>query len=138
MPQLIEHIDAIARQVGRDVLYLTFYEDQAGAEVKEHWEDNLSRKQVIAWFDANGYAWRQCGEIASDQCMPMGYRGTIYIDTPFDRDNPAYQKLEQYLENPDGTLRLPKMRFWALEIGLAMRTAHHDVPGYWEKWAEHF
>ena len=138
MPQLIEHIDAIARKVGRDVLYLTFYEDQTGTRVAEHWEDNPSRKKIVAWLDANGYAWQQCGEFARDGWRVMGYRGTIYIDTPFERDLPVYRKLEQYLENPEGRLRLPKMRFWALPLSLAMKNAHHDEPGFWDRWAENF
>ena len=138
MPQLIEHIDAIARQLGRDVLYLTFFEDRDGTRVDEHWEDNPSRREVVSWLDANGYAWRPCGEMASDGWITMGYRVSIYLDTPFDRDDPVYQKLAQYLENPDGMLRLPKMRFWALTLGVAMKNAHHDAPGYWEKWAENF
>ncbi|CAG9172520.1 hypothetical protein LMG23992_02257 [Cupriavidus laharis] len=138
MPQMIEHIDAIARQVGRDVLYLTFFEDSAGVAVREHWTENASRKEVVAWLDANEYTWKKCGEIASDHWMVMGYRGTIYIDTAYDREDPVYLKLEHSLESPDGTLRLPKMRFWALSIGFAMCNAHQDAPGYWEKRAEDF
>ncbi|QBY55533.1 hypothetical protein [Cupriavidus oxalaticus] len=118
MPQLVEHIDAIARQVGRDVLYLTFFEDSAEVSVRADWEENASRKEVVGCLDANGYAWKKCGEIASDDWMVMGYRGSIYIDTAYDREDPVYLKLEHFLENPDGTLRLSKMRFWALSIGL--------------------
>ena len=98
----------------------------------------LLGKDVIAWLDANGYTWRPCGEMASDGWISMGYRGSIYLDTPFDREDPAYQKVEQYLEHPDGTLRLPKMRFWALTLDVALKNAHHDERGYWEKSAEDF
>lgn len=138
MPQLTEHIDAIARKAGRDVLYLTFLDDPAGARVQERWDENPSRKEVVAWLDANGYEWRPCGEMASDKWMVESYRGSIYIATPFDRNNGAYIKLEQYLEHPGGALRLPKMRFWVLQLSLAMRNAHHDEPGYWERCAESF
>jgi len=138
MPQIIEHIDAIARKVERGVLFLVFFQDQDGAPVRERWDVNPSRKEVISWLDANGYAWRECGEIASDDWLTMGYRGSIYLATAFDEGDPAYQKLEQYLESPDGTLRLPKMRFLLLTMEAALRNAHHDAPGYWEKRAESF
>lgn len=138
MPQLIDHIDAIARRAGHDVLYLTFFEDAAGQHVAEHWEQNLSRQAVLAWLDANGYAWQPCGEVASDDWLVCGYRGSIHVDVPFDRNDDAYLKLEQYLEYPGGRLRLPRMRFWVLPLSMAMRHAHHDVPGYWEKRMEDF
>ena len=135
MPQQLEHIDAIARREGRDVLYLTFYEDQTGARVSGRWQDNPSRQAVIDWLMANGYAWSACGEIAKDNAM-ASYRGSIYIATPFDRELPAYRKLQNFLEHDDGSLRLPKMRFWALALSVATKNAHHDEPGYWERWAE--
>lgn len=138
MPQLIEHIDAIARKAGRDVLYLTFFEDASGARVETCWQENPSRKAIVAWLDENAIAWQACGEVASDQWLVIGYRGSIYIDLPFDGELQAYRKLEQCLEFPDGTLRLPKMRFLALPLTVAMRNAHHDEPGYWEKRMEDF
>lgn len=137
MPQLVEHIDAIARREGRDVLYLTFHEDQTGASVAEHWKDNLSRQAVIDWLMRNGYTWRACGEMASENTI-RGYRGSIYIATPFNWEEPAYLALERYLEHEDGTPRLPKMRFWVLTLNLAMKNAHHDEPGFWDRWAEGF
>ncbi|WP_349606910.1 hypothetical protein [Cupriavidus sp. DF5525] len=138
MPQLNEHIDAIARKAGRNVLYLTFFEDPSGAPVEVHWEDNPSRQAIVGWLDANGYTWQVCGEVASDDWLVCGYRGSIYIDVPFDPGLDAYRRLEHYLEHTDGTLRLPQMRFWALSLALAMRNAHHDEPGYWERRMEDF
>ncbi|MCY0854038.1 hypothetical protein [Cupriavidus sp. D39] len=66
----------------------------------------------------------------------MGYRGSIYVDTLFVPDDPAYQKFECHLENKDGSLRLPGMKFWALKLDVAMENGHHDEPGFWDKWAE--
>lgn len=77
VPRLVEHIDAVARQVGRDVLYVTFFED--GDD--EHWEDSLTRQEVIGWLDANGYAWRECGEIASDRRRWIEGRLAISINS---------------------------------------------------------
>ena len=52
-----------------------------------------------------------------------------------DRD---YQKTIGYLENADGSTRLPGVGFFVLKLGVAMKNAHHDEPGFWERWAEEF
>lgn len=137
MPQIMEHIDAIARRKRRDVLYVSFLEDGNNQAVATDWRENKTRERVIAWLDAGGYAWAPCGEMANERVL-RGYRGSIYIDTPFDQADAAYQALERFLENPDGSMRLPEMKFWALSLDLAMRNKHHDEPGFWERWAEDF
>lgn len=95
------------------------------------------RKQVIEWLDANNYSWEACGEIASENSM-IPYMGTIYIKVPYDLENLDYKKLQNYLENPDGTMRFASAFFNYLPLTVAMKNAHHDVPGFWEKWAETF
>lgn len=137
MPQLIEHIDAIARRKQRDVLYLSFFDDDADWRRPGNWRANPTRAQVIDWLDANGVGWCECGEIASETTV-RSYGGTLYLDVPFDLADPAYQALAAFLEHPDGTLRLLGMKFWAVSLEAAMRNAHHDEPGFWEAWAERF
>ena len=60
----------------------------------------------------------------------------LYIDVPYDRNNPLYQKVEGYLENPDGTMRLPSVKFWLFPLALAMKNAHHDDLHYWDSVVE--
>lgn len=96
-----------------------------------------AREHVIAWLTARDYAWEPCGEIANERIL-RGYRGSIYIDTPFDPADLAYQALERFLENPDGSMRLPEMKFWAISLDFALGNKHHDAPGFWERWAENF
>ncbi|MFM0362173.1 hypothetical protein [Paraburkholderia sediminicola] len=135
MPTVLEHIDAIARQKQRDVLYLTFFDDPQGK--RSAWSENDTRAQIIQWLDAHGIRWRECGEIANPNVM-RGYRGSIYVDVCYDAGDPVYQQLAAFLELPDGTMGLPNMRFWALSLDVAMTNAHHDEPGFWERWAEDF
>lgn len=137
MPQLLEHIDAIARRKQRAVLYLSFFDADGDWRRSGSWWDNPTRTQVIDWLDANGVGWCECGEFASESTM-RSYGGTLYLDVPFDLADPAYQALAAFLEHPDGTLRLPGMKFWAVSLEAAMRNAHHDEPGFWEAWAERF
>ncbi len=61
-----------------------------------------------------------------------GYFGQLYIDVPYDRNNPDYQKLEAMLENADGTSKTPGVIFCYLPLKDAIKNAHHDAPGYWD------
>lgn len=151
MPRLIEHIDAIARKKSSAVLYVTFEapssesnrsvpcteSESRDLRSPKHidWENLPMRKTVIAWLDENGVAWQPCGDIANPNLM-LPYEGQIYIDVPFDEKSPGYQKLSSFLEYPDGTMRLPGVLFWCLPLDVAMKNAHHDEPGFWDKWAE--
>ena len=136
---LIHHIDAIARQKQRDVLCLVFKglnEDDEDSILLD-WENLPVRQQIIAWLNSKGISWQPCGNVANVNYM-CGYTGTIYIDLPFDRALPAYQELEAYLENSDGSMRFPGVVFAYLPLENAMKNAEHDEPGFWERWAENF
>jgi hypothetical protein len=122
MPQLIEHIDAIAR----NDLFDSF-----------DYERSKVRKAILAWLDGNGVPWQPCGHIASPGLM-IGYRGEIYIDVPFDESDESYRKVRDYLENSDGSMKFKGATFCYLPLAKAMENAHHDEPGFWEKWAEDF
>lgn len=138
MPMLIEHIDAIARKKQRDVLAIHFHP----ATVYEDWGSynfrrDQNRKRVISWLNKHNIKWQECGEVASETCM-CSYLGQIYIDIPFDENDQQYQLVREYLENPDGTMRNEQVVFVYLPLEVAMKNAHHDEPGFWEKWAEDF
>jgi len=132
MPNVIQHIDQIAREKGRDVLYVVFHKKLTQPV---DWEASSIRRQIIKWLDDNGIAWRACGHVASTRFY-SSYRGQIYIDVPFDERDPTYQKLRDYLEHPDGTMRYENAWFCYLPLTAAMQNVHHDEPGFWEKWAE--
>ncbi|SAL49376.1 hypothetical protein [Caballeronia concitans] len=137
MPRKIEYIDAIARRKQRDVLLLTFFDDPSGDPSPHEWEEHPTRLAVVGWLDAHGYAWSPCGEVANERVM-RSYRGSIYIDLPYCPDDASYRAVEEFLEYPDGTLRMPHMRFLLEDLESAQANAHHDEPGFWERWAEDF
>lgn len=136
MPMLIEHIDKIARDKQRDVLVVIFGKNPDEFFDAE-WEEFQIRQQIIEWLEAEGIAWRMCGHFANERLM-CGYRGQIYIDVPFDRNNPTYLKVEAYLETPDGSPRYQDATFCYVTLKAAMKNAHHDEPGFWDRWAENF
>ena len=142
MPMLIEHIDAIARKQQRDVLYLTFHLKNANAngfqERKGYdYNDDPVRNKICGWLTEHNMRWQPCGHIASETMM-MSYRGQIYLDVPFDDNDPTYLKVRDYLEHPDGTMGFPTVSFWYLTLEKALENAHHDEPGFWEHWADNF
>lgn len=66
------------------------------------------------------------------------YLGQIYIDVRFETSDPTYQRLCNYLEKPDGTMVFDGAKFCYYPLSEAMKNAHHNEPGFWEKWAEDF
>jgi hypothetical protein len=135
MPQLLEHIDAIARKLKRDVLYLDFLKAQ-----RPHRADYRSletRARILQWLDDEGIEWRECGQIASETVM-RSYAGEIFINVPFDETDDQYHKVQAFLEYPDGSMRFEDVRFYVVSLQCAMKNAHHDEPGFWDRWADNF
>lgn len=56
MPELIEHIDAIARSKQRDVLSIRFYTREAVREYE--YKKDPERRRVIDWLDEQGISWQ--------------------------------------------------------------------------------
>lgn len=146
MPQLIEHIDQIARRKQRTVLYLEFHPESmfkiisGDNEESESYiyENDKVRDEIIANLDKLNIQWIECAHIASPGWMGA-YVGQIYLDVPYDEELPLYQVLQEYLEYPDGSMRFPSVRFCYLPLETAMKNAHHDEPNFWEKyWDAYF
>lgn len=139
MPMLIKHIDAIAREKQRDVLYVCFRPIESEDDFWPHvaWEDLPIREEIIDWLDAHKIQWLPCGGVANVNSM-IAYQGQIYIDIPFDCNLPSYQELQSFLEHPDGSIRFPEVIFAYLPLESAMENAEHDEPGFWDRWAESF
>jgi hypothetical protein len=50
----------------------------------------------------------------------------------FEVNDTEYQKLEAFLENPDGTMKFDTAWFRSYRLEYCMKNAHHDVLGFWE------
>lgn len=132
MPQLIDHIDKIAREKGRDVLYIIF--DRKIFDNYE-WDEWPIRKETIKWFEENNIKTIECMGVASENGFES-YRGQLYIDVLYDENVPEYIKVRDYLENKDGSMRIPGVLFCYLPLEHALRNKHHDEPGFWEGLSE--
>ncbi|HIE4429511.1 hypothetical protein [Burkholderia multivorans] len=135
MPQLIEHIDAIARKLKRDVLYLEFVKAQRPYRLP--YRRLNSRLCIMQWLDSERIRWHECGQVASETVV-RSYAGEIFIDVPFDETDSEYRKVKAFLEHPDGTMRFDDVRFYVVTLQIAMKNAHHDEPGFWDRWADNF
>lgn len=139
MPELIEHIDAIARQMQRAVLYLEFHR-VATAELTAlrrdyRYASDEARRAVLGWLDAHGLPRGSCGAYA-DVNLLLPYMGQIYLDVSYDESLADYRILRDYFEYPDGNMRHASVRFCVMPLDYAMRNAAHDAPGFWDRWAE--
>lgn len=134
MPKLIEHIDKIARDKNRDVLYIKFNEEIFPGYSYEDWP---VRNEILDWLNNHGIKAIPCGPVAREDGFES-YHGQLYIDVPFDESNPEYITVRDYLGNPSGNMRIPGVTFYLLPLTIAMHNKHHDEPGFWEKWAAEF
>lgn len=114
MPLLIDHIDAIAREKKRDVLFVHF---ENYVEDKDL-EDN-ARETLMAWLDENGIAYMPCMGLEDDEII-NSYLGDLYIDLPFDEDNPSYQILSDHLEDEEGNMKIEDVYFYVLSLEVAL------------------
>lgn len=143
MPVLIKNIDAIAREKKRDVLYLVFHE-----KLFQHASDDNPfpdfdyhiygpRIEIIDWLTTNNIEFYPTGDVAREYSI-VPYLGQLYIDVPFDEGDSTYQKLFAHLENQDGSMKIDGIGFCYFPLEHALRNAHHDEPGFWEKHYENF
>lgn len=137
MPLLLQHIDAIAREKKRDVLFLGFgLRDEQHVDFDDYEPDaDPARRDVMAWLVEHQISHQLCANVANVNCMG-GWRGEIYLDVPADPQDAQYQTLSDYFETSDGVSRIPCVRLYLLPLALAMKNAHHDEPGFWEEQAK--
>jgi hypothetical protein len=102
MPKLLHHIDEIACERQHDVIFVEFHNFETCYQLD--YRANPSRAAIVDWLTDNNILHWECSSVPSGFGCPR-YRGEIYIDVPYDRDDPLYLKLESFLENPDETMR---------------------------------
>ncbi len=139
MPMVVEHIDAIARKKQRSVLFLEFGVPKDGNSFTSsyNYQKDPIRAEILQWLDAHNITYEMCGDIASEYGW-RAYRGQIYLDVVPDESNEVYMFLNDYLEDEEGKSKFEGVIFYILSLEDAMKNAHHDEPGFWDRWAENF
>ena len=119
MPQLIQHIDEIARQKDRDVLMVSFPE--LGDLLALDRDLYAPRIEFIHFLKRHKIKWLKCAPPRSQGGWILGYFGDIYLDVLFDPENPKYQLMQRRLELENGSPRDPRVRLYLLPLEEAIR-----------------
>lgn len=116
MPQILPHIDAIAREKNRDVLFISFEQYEHHNETAE---SNQPRQALMQWLDEQKIAYQPCMGMEQPG-MLSGYSGDLYVDVPYDESNTTYQILRDHLEDEQGNMKIDGVLFFALSLDLAL------------------
>lgn len=123
MSKPMQHIDAIAREKNRDVLFVHF-ENYVHAEAQAI--DSV-RQQVLAWLEANEIPFSPCMGLEEEQLL-TSYNGDIYIDIPFDSRDHHFNLLSDYLEDEQGNMKIDGVLFFVLSLELALQLESERAP----------
>ena len=130
MPMIIQHIDAIARKKGSDVLFVSFSE----MTIENHnYKELTERNELIHWLNYNNISFEFCYGMASDNVIQQPYLGNLFLDVSFDKNDPLYIKLEKHLENRDGSPKIPGVQFFYCPLDVAMQNSHYDSPDFFHE-----
>lgn len=135
--ELIQHIDAICRKLGHDVLFIEFHPEQREQQRRYEFMFDGQRADLLRQLDQLGIGYWPCGPVANPLRMES-YRGQMYVEVPCDPDAPAYQAICRLLGPPGGESGFDNVRFKRLSLDTALLNSAHDEPGFWERWAEGF
>ena len=128
MPARIETIDAIARRLGRDVIFLDI---RNGADRPV--QDRPEIAEATAWLDAEGIGWTACLGFAPGMLLIEGGPRAIHIEAPFEPGSAMLAKLEARFEAPDGHPRHPDLILSLLTFEDALINAEQDTPRFWDR-----
>ncbi|SEL21161.1 hypothetical protein [Acinetobacter sp. DSM 11652] len=112
-----QHIDAIAREIQRDVLFIHFenYTDDQN-------EEESIRDHVIAWLEQHEIEFVPCLGLSGEDEIDS-YLGDLYLDIPFDEQNNQYQLVKNYLEDEQGNMKIEHVLFFVLSLEVAEEIA---------------
>jgi hypothetical protein len=127
MPVILETIDAIARRLKRDVIFLAIVERQDRPS-----RDRPEVAEATQWLDEEGLGWTPCFGFMPGMVIFEGGPRAIHIDAPFEPESPLLRRLEDRFETPDGLPRHPDLVLSLLRLETAMVNEDQDEPGFWD------
>lgn len=128
MPVRINTIDAIARRLGRDVIFLDIRNS-----VDRLVRDRPEIADATAWLDAEGIGWTACLGFVPGMLLIEGGPRAIHIEASFERGSAMLAKLEARFETPDGHPRHPDLILSLLTLEDALINTEQDAPGFWDR-----
>lgn len=131
MPMVLEHIDEIARRVGRDVLMAmppaavykrVMLDSLPESSEQADWETLDTRRKAIAFLEREGIGWTAYFglEVPGLICRP--YLGEIFIDIANEAADKNYWKVCAFFEYPDGSPRRTDFQLFLVPLDMASTT----------------
>ena len=124
MPMILQPLDELARQKGRNILVVLFPKLEA---LESSYDRYKPRTQFIRFLKAHGIPWTPCCWPSNPQSVFDGYTGMIYLDVPFEEGHPQYELLRDHLENADGTPKNKNVCFHFYSLQKALDRVTHEV-----------
>ncbi len=105
MPLNLTTIDYIARAEQRDVACVMFFDPRKPFPKSLSAAQQALRSAFIQFLEDHSILWCECLDPGSENLLPYSYRGSLYIDVPYDVANPAFRLVADYLRTPGGEPR---------------------------------
>ena len=132
MPQLVKHIDQLAMDNRRDVLYALFaecFEEGKRFGSMEYYKQSDTRKRLLEFLNENQIGSVECGPPSNSGYM-SGYTGDLYIHVPYDENDADYKKVEAFLEKEDGSMKFDDACFYYFTYEWAKECYQEGIEAY--------
>lgn len=123
MPAIISYIYDIVIENNRGALFISFHKDLKATElIRFRYQDHTPRTEFIDWLEHQKINYSPA---ALDY---YNYLGELYVDVPYDPNDPSYKVLSEHLETEDGHSKIEGVYFYylPLENALEIKKQHHE------------
>ena len=120
-------IDSIARQLGKDVLFLALLDEE-----NESLDIYAEIEPITDWLEASGIAYRLCTAFEEDVVYIEGGPGCIYLEIARDADPRQLAVLMDKFGPIGGPQSLAGFQLSVLTLEDAMKNAKQDDPNFWD------
>ena len=126
MVWLIQTIDAIARQVQRDVIFLRFTANPRSRAVRK------KLRETIEWLDHNKIGWKMTGDFDPRAIWIEGTPTCLYLDVA--SRTRKMSLVRKKFADADGSPRAQGFLFSRLALVEAMEHSERDDPDFWDNY----
>lgn len=120
-------IDGIARQLGRDVLFLALLDEEG-----ESLDIYAEIEPVTNWLEANGTIYRLCTAFEEGVVYIEGGPGCIYLDVEANTDLRQLAILVDKFGPVGSPQSVSGFQLSVLTIEDALKNAEQDDPSFWD------
>jgi hypothetical protein len=126
MAWTVQTIDALARLLGRDVIYLSFSD--------ELWEKDVDAEiqKITDWLDERKIEWKVVENFDPDTVWVEGGPSCLFID--IDPEQPDFAVITDKFVAPDGSAAEPGFALDRLPVATALQHAERDDEAFWDRY----